>query len=276
MGLDFFVTRYLNQKTFNMFTNNTNRSQLKKTIFFRSKSCKKDLWQQINQALQANSKWQRPDLVAQTSCTFRRLSLTDSDIADISVQPPALRPVLLTAYSDLENAGAAAAAVATIENNPHQVMSESAAQIISGPAIFHQQSIENNDQPPVPTLMVPVTFENCPPPPPPPSVRLFPPRFIPEMEVHAPPGGYILTPQGHPVPILLPPHVVPEAPVQMLETSPTTSGAEGGFRGGRRPDEGMEAVDSRFNSRFVRLEMGGARSNVVFRKNGGFQDSWFD
>lgn len=64
----------------------------------------------------------------------------------------------------------------------------------------------------------------------------------------------------------------------MLETSPTTSGAEGGFRGGRRPDEGMEAGDSRFNSRFVRLEMGGARSNVVFRngrdpKNGGFPDS---
>lgn len=182
-----------------------------------------------------------------------------------------MRPVLLTAYPDLENAGTAAASVATIENNPHQMMPDSAAQIISSaPAIFHQQPIENNDQPPVPTLMVPVTFENCPPPPPPPSVRLFPPRFIPEMEVHAPPGGYILTPQGHPVPILLPPHVVPEAPVQMLETSPTTSG--------RRPDEGLEAADSRFNSRFVRLEMGGARSNVVFRngrdpKNGGFPDS---
>lgn len=41
----------------------------------RSKSCKKDLWTQINAALQANSKWQRSELGSQLGSSYYRSSV---------------------------------------------------------------------------------------------------------------------------------------------------------------------------------------------------------
>lgn len=64
--------------------------------FFRSKSCKKDLWTQINTALQAqaNGKWQRPDLGIQSNFSYvnARSQTTESTeeatAAEVQAAPP--------------------------------------------------------------------------------------------------------------------------------------------------------------------------------------------
>lgn len=53
-------------------------------FYSRSKSCKKDLWAQINTALQANTKWQRPDVVVDNnmpSTSHMPVAETESDQA---------------------------------------------------------------------------------------------------------------------------------------------------------------------------------------------------
>lgn len=52
-------------------------------ITYRSKSCKKDLWTQINAALQANSKWQRSDLGIQNSGSFNKVALDVAEDVDL-------------------------------------------------------------------------------------------------------------------------------------------------------------------------------------------------
>lgn len=42
-------------------------------VYCRSKSCKKDLWTQINTALQANTKWQRPEIGSQCTSSYYRI-----------------------------------------------------------------------------------------------------------------------------------------------------------------------------------------------------------
>lgn len=54
-------------------------------FYFRSKSCKKDLWAQINTALQANTKWQRSDLGTQGSFSYHRTQL--DSVEELEIQP---------------------------------------------------------------------------------------------------------------------------------------------------------------------------------------------
>lgn len=53
---------------------------------FRSKSCKKDLWAQINTALQTNNKWQRSDLGIQGSFSYHRTQF--ESIEEVELQQP--------------------------------------------------------------------------------------------------------------------------------------------------------------------------------------------
>lgn len=72
---------------------------------FRSKSCKKELWSQINAALQANSKWHRPEVGPQTSTSFHRVSLEVSEEADLQQLPRMPIPTGICAYQAIINTG---------------------------------------------------------------------------------------------------------------------------------------------------------------------------
>lgn len=51
----------------------------------RSKSCKKDLWTQINTALQANNKWQRSVVGGQCSTSFHRVFQDQVEESDLQL-----------------------------------------------------------------------------------------------------------------------------------------------------------------------------------------------
>lgn len=224
---------------------------------------------------------------------------------------PSLRPVVLTAYSDLEHSLG--------DNNMHPMLADSGQMLsVTSNSNMFQHVVESNE--PTPTVMVPVTFENCPPPP---AVRIslpalnMPSRFLPEIDHSA--GGYnlpcLLAPQGHPLirhegGYILPPNVITEeagavvnttTPHQILQdlpqpliTSrlhpvqvPLSTDNLGVYRlpnlsnaAGRKPNNGEEQPeDPRLPSRLVRLEGPSATGlrNNAFRSNrdgtNGFSDS---